>query len=152
MRSEVVDAAFVKKHVPQIDLDCGGHSPILGALYHEPGAIARHDAVAWGYARGADRQGVEIHQNTEVLGIDVRDGAVAGVRTSRGDIATKRVLCAVAGSTPRMLETASASIRRSTIHPLQAMVSPSRSSPGSIPSSCRVRCTPTCRRARAASW
>ena len=98
VQSEVVDAAFVKRHVPHIDLACGGHSPILGALYHAPGAIARHDAVAWGYGRGADRQGVEIHQNTEVLGIDVRDGAVAGVRTSRGNIATKKVLCAVAGA------------------------------------------------------
>ena len=122
VRSEVVDAAFVKRLVPQIDLDCGGHSPILGALYHEPGAIARHDAVAWGYARGADRQGVEIHQNTEVLGIDVRDGAVAGVRTSRGNIATKRVLCAVAGSTPRILELIGLDSPL-VIHPLQAMVS-----------------------------
>ena len=122
VRSEVVDAAFVKKLVPQIDLDCGGHSPILGALYHEPGAIARHDAVAWGYARGADRQGVEIHQNTEVLGIDVRDGAVAGVRTSRGNIATKRVLCAVAGSTPRILKLIGLDSPL-VIHPLQAMVS-----------------------------
>jgi sarcosine oxidase subunit beta len=122
VRSEVVDAAFVKKLVPQIDLDCGGHSPILGALYHEPGAIARHDAVAWGYARGADARGVEIHQNTEVLGIDVRDGAVAGVRTSRGNIATKRVLCAVAGSTPRILKLIGLD-SPIAIHPLQAMVS-----------------------------
>jgi sarcosine oxidase subunit beta len=122
VRSEVVDAAFVKKFVPQIDLECGGHSPILGALYHEPGAIARHDAVAWGYARGADRQGVEIHQNTEVLGIDVRDGAVAGVRTSRGAIATKKILCAVAGSTPRILKLIGLDSPLA-IHPLQAMVS-----------------------------
>ena len=104
VRSEVVDADFVKRHVPH-----DGHRPaaatrpVLGALYHAPGAIARHDAVAWGYGRGADRQGVEIHQKTEVPGIDVRDGAVAGVRTTRGNIATRRVLCAVAGSTPRVL-------------------------------------------------
>jgi sarcosine oxidase, subunit beta len=121
VRSEVVDAAFVKKHVPEISLECGGHSPILGALYHEHGAIARHDAVAWGYARGADAQGVEIHQNTEVLGIDVRDGAVAGVRTSRGTIATKRVLCAVAGSTPRLLKMIGLD-SPIAVHPLQAMV------------------------------
>jgi sarcosine oxidase subunit beta len=121
VRSEVVDAAFVKKLVPQIDLDCGGHSQILGALYHEPGAIARHDALAWGYARGADRQGVEIHQNTEVLGIDVRDGAIAGVHTSRGEIATKVVLCAVAGSTPRVLKLLGLD-SPITVHPLQAMV------------------------------
>ena len=120
--SEVVDREFVKRKVPLIDLECGGHTPILGALWHAPGAIARHDAVAWGYARGADQRGVEIHQNTEVLGLDVQDGAVAGVRTSRGNIATKRVLCAVAGSTPRVLALAGLSVPLS-IHPLQAMVS-----------------------------
>jgi sarcosine oxidase, subunit beta len=122
VRSEVVDAAFVKKLVPQIDLDCGGHTPIVGALYHEPGAIARHDAVAWGYGRGADRLGAEIHQNTEVLGIDVQGGAVRGVRTSRGNIATKRVLCAVAGATPRVLDMIGLDSPLA-IHPLQAMVS-----------------------------
>ena len=78
--------------------------------------------MAWGYARGADRQGVEIHQNTEVLGIDVRDGAVTGVRTARGNIATRRVLCAVAGSTPRVLDLLGLQVPL-TIHPLQAMVS-----------------------------
>jgi sarcosine oxidase subunit beta len=122
VRSEVVDAAFVKKLVPQIDLECGGHTPIVGALYHEPGAIARHDAVAWGYGRGADRLGVEIHQNTEVLGIDVSGGAVTGVRTSRGNIATRRVLCAVAGATPRVLDMIGLDSPL-VIHPLQAMVS-----------------------------
>src|ERR1700675_97532 len=69
VRSEAVDAAFVKRGIPSIDMTCGGHAPILGALFHEPGAIARHDAVAWGYGRGADRRGVEIHQQTEVTGI-----------------------------------------------------------------------------------
>lgn len=122
VRSEVVDAAFVKEHVPHIDIDCGGNLPILGALYHAPGAIARHDAVAWGYGRGADQRGVEIHQNTEVLGLDVRDGAVHGVRTSRGNIATRRVLCAVAGRTPSVLRMVGLT-SPIQIHPLQAMVS-----------------------------
>src|ERR1700704_1324622 len=76
--SEVVDAAEVKRACPQIDLSCGGHAPILGALYHAPGAIARHDAVAWGYARGADRRGVEIHQNTQVLAIELEDHGSGG--------------------------------------------------------------------------
>src|SRR5262244_3044219 len=59
--SEVVDPAFIKERVPEMDLTCGGHQPpVVGALYHPPGAIARHDAVAWAYARGADRRGVEI--------------------------------------------------------------------------------------------
>ncbi len=122
VRSEVVDAAYVKKSIPMIDLNCGGHAPILGALYHEPGAIARHDAVAWGYARGADRRGVEIHQQTEVTGIHVTAGRVVGVRTSRGYVGASRVLCAVAGFTPRLL--AMVGIKSPIyVHPLQAMVS-----------------------------
>jgi sarcosine oxidase, subunit beta len=120
--SELVDAAAVQTACPTMDLTCGGHAPILGALYHAPGSIARHDAVAWGYGRGADRRGVEIHQQTEVLGITVKSGQVQGVQTSRGEIATPRVLCAVAGSTPRLLNLVG--LRSPLyIHPLQAMVS-----------------------------
>jgi len=119
--SELVGPEDVSKACPHLDLSCGGHAPILGALYHAPGAIARHDAVAWGYGRGADRRGVEIHQKTEVLGIDIEGGRVKGVRTNRGHIATPKVLCAVAGSTPRIAEMVG--IRTPIyIHPLQAMV------------------------------
>jgi len=120
--SELVGPDFIKRLCPQIDITCGGHAPILGALYHAPGAIARHDAVAWGYGRGADRRGVEIHQQTEVTGIDLRGGKVVGVRTVRGTISTPKVLCAVAGFTPRVLDMVGL---RSPIyvHPLQAMVS-----------------------------
>src|SRR5262245_43899287 len=78
INSELVGPEFIQRTVPEIDLTCGGHQPpVLGALYHPPGAIARHDAVAWGYARGADQMGAEIHQQTAVEGIEVRDGAVA---------------------------------------------------------------------------
>jgi sarcosine oxidase subunit beta len=119
--SELVGPDDVKAACPHMDLTCGGHAPVLGALFHKPGAIARHDAVAWGYGRGADRRGVEIHQQTELLGIDVDNGRVTGVRTSRGKISTGKVLCAVAGSTPRVLKMIG--IRSPiTIHPLQAMV------------------------------
>src|SRR6202051_4708814 len=96
--------AFVKRAIPSIDMTCGGHAPILGALFHEPGAIARHDAVAWGYGRGADRRGGEIHTQTEVTGIRLQGGRVVGVDTTRGSIATSKVLCAVAGFTPRILD------------------------------------------------
>jgi sarcosine oxidase subunit beta len=120
--SEVVDAAAVKRACPQIDLSCGGHAPILGALYHAPGAIARHDAVAWGYGRGASRAGVEIHQQTEVTGIDVEGGRVRGVRTTRGTIRTDKVLSAVAGFTPRITRMVGLSTPI-YVHPLQAMVS-----------------------------
>ncbi len=124
--SELIDRQAVHAAIPSMDMDCAGHAPILGALYHAPGAIARHDAVAWGYGRGADRRGAQIHQNTEVIGIDLErsdSGArVCGVRTTRGRIATRKVLCAVAGSTPRLLHMLS--LRSPiTVHPLQAMVS-----------------------------
>jgi sarcosine oxidase subunit beta len=120
--SEVVDTAALRAALPMMDLTCGGHAPVVGALYHRPGAIARHDAVAWGYGRGADRHGVEIHQSTEVTGIVVQQGRVRGVKTSRGDIATRKLLCAVAGSTPRITDMVG--LRTPIyIHPLQAMVS-----------------------------
>ncbi|MDR0997410.1 MAG: FAD-dependent oxidoreductase [Zoogloeaceae bacterium] len=120
--SELVGPEAVKQAAPMIDLSCSGHAPILGALYHAPGSVARHDAVAWGYGRGADQRGVEIHQKTEVLGLDIQGGKIRGVKTSKGDIATNKVLCAVAGFTPRILKMAD--IRSPiVIHPLQAMVS-----------------------------
>ena len=122
VESEVVDAKAVHEAIPMMDITCGGHAPVLGALFHKPGAIARHDDVAWGYGRGADQRGVEIHQQTEVLGIEVKGGKVAGVSTSRGRIATNKVLCAVAGSTPRLTEMVGISTPI-YIHPLQAMVS-----------------------------
>jgi sarcosine oxidase subunit beta len=121
VESELVGPDDVEAASPQMDMSCGGHAPVLGALYHRPGAIARHDAVAWGYGRGADRRGVEIHQQTEVLAIDVHEGRVTGVRTNRGRVATRKVLCAVAGSTPRLLDMIG--LRSPiTVHPLQAMV------------------------------
>jgi sarcosine oxidase subunit beta len=120
--SDVVDPAFIKQKVPEIDLSCGGHqAPIHGALYHPPGSIARHDAVAWAYARGADRQGVEIHQQTAVTDIEVRDDSVIGVHTERGYIKTRNVLSAVAGWTPSI--TSMVGLRTPlVVHPLQAMV------------------------------
>jgi sarcosine oxidase, subunit beta len=95
--SEVIGPAEIKRLAPFLDVGAGARYPILGALWHPPGGIIRHDAVVWGYARGADALGVHIHQNTEVTGIDVADGRVTGVRTSRGDIATRVVLNATAG-------------------------------------------------------
>lgn len=122
VESELVDAEEVKAAVPGIDLSCGGVAPIMGALYHAPGAIARHDAVAWGYGRGADLRGVEIHQETEVTGIAIQGNRVSAVHTNRGTIRTRKLLCAVAGSTPRITDMVG--LRTPIyIHPLQAMVS-----------------------------
>ena len=119
--SRVVGVDEIKKACPQIDISCSGQAPILGALYHAPGSIARHDGVAWGYARGADGYGAEIYQNTEVLSIDVKNGKVCGVNTNKGYIETKQVLSAVAGFTPRITEMVDLKTPI-VIHPLQACV------------------------------
>ncbi len=122
IESEFVEPDEVKTACPPMDLSCGGKAPVMGALYHAPGSIARHDAVAWGYGRGANQRGVEIHQQTEVLGIQVEAGKVTGLQTTKGAISTPRVLCAVAGFTPRLLQMVG--LRSPLyIHPLQAMVS-----------------------------
>ena len=120
--SRVVGPDFIKATVPEIDLAVGGHqAPIYGALYHPPGAIARHDAVAWGYARGAGQRGIEIHQQTAVTDIELRDGEVAGVHTDKGYVRTRKVLSAVAGWTTGI--TAMVGLRTPlVIHPLQAFV------------------------------
>ena len=120
VNSEVIYPEELHRLCPLMDLDCGGQ-PVAGALFHPPGAIVRHDAVAWGYAREADRRGVEIHQQTAVLGIDVQDQQVIGVQTSRGPVRTSRLLCAVAGYTPRI--TKLVGLRTPlVIQPLQACV------------------------------
>ena len=121
VKSEVVGPDDIKHACPEIDLSCAGHAPILGALYHAPGSVARHDGVAWGYGRAASNMGVEIFQNTEVTGLDIQNGRIVGVQTSRGNIKTGKVLSAVAGFTPRI--TQMAGIRTPiVIHPLQACV------------------------------
>jgi sarcosine oxidase, subunit beta len=119
--SEYVEPESVKAACPPIDLTCGGDAPIMGALYHPPGAIARHDAVAWGYGAGADDRGVEIHQGTEVTGIDVKKDRVVGVRTTGGYVRTPKVLSAVAGWTPQVADMVGLRTPL-TVRPLQACV------------------------------
>jgi sarcosine oxidase, subunit beta len=119
--SEVVDPAEVKRLAPFIDVSAEARYPVLGALWHPPGGIIRHDAVVWGYARGADALGVHIHQNTEVTGIEMSDGRVSGVRTTRGDIATRVVLNATAGWASLICDMAGVALPIETF-PLQAAV------------------------------
>ena len=106
---------------PVLDLAGGGHHPVLGAAWHPPGAIIRHDAVVWGYAAAAQRLGVHVHQGTEVTGIDVEAGRCTGVRTPRGSISAGAIVCAVGGYVS--LVAAMAGIRLPIVtHPLQAFV------------------------------
>ncbi len=122
IESEVVGREEIAKDVPYMDLDCNGHAPVMGALYHAPGSVARHDAVAWGYARGAYNRGVEIHQKTRVTAIRTKGDKVVGVDTDRGQISCNKVISMVAGSTPRI--TSMLGIRTPIeIFPLQACVS-----------------------------
>ena len=95
--SRLVGPQEVKELVPALDLREGKPLPIMGALYHPPGGTMRHDAVVWGYARGADRQGVELHPFTEVTGITRDGGRVTGVETSAGRVAAGTVVSATAG-------------------------------------------------------
>src|SRR5947207_6340989 len=90
--SEVIAPEEIKRMVPYLDVSAEARYPVLGALYHPPGGIIRHDAVVWGYARAAAALGAHLHQHTEVTGIDVAGGRVTGVRTTGGDIATGTVL------------------------------------------------------------
>jgi sarcosine oxidase, subunit beta len=111
----------IRRLVPAMDTSDHPRYPVLAALYHPPGGIIRHDAVVWGYARGADRQGIEIHPFTEVTGIDVAGGQVTGVRTTRGDIKTGRVLNATAGFCSTIAKMVGVRLPITT-HPLQAFV------------------------------
>ena len=87
----------IKRMVPAMHVGTDAHAPIQAALYHPPGGIIRHDAVVWGYARGADRLGVEIHPHTEVHDIETGNGRVTAVHTSRGRIVTGTVVNATSG-------------------------------------------------------
>ena len=86
----------LRKMLPYLNYD-SLRFPIYGGLHHPRGGTARHDAVAWGYARGADQRGVDLIQNCEVTGIDIENGVVRGVQTSRGPIRAKKVGVVVAG-------------------------------------------------------
>ncbi|HVB78412.1 MAG TPA: FAD-dependent oxidoreductase [Candidatus Binataceae bacterium] len=121
VRSEVIDPQEIKRLVPALDVSQNVRYPIVGALYHEPGGIIRHDAVNWGYARGADAYGVHIHQRTEVTGIDVDNERVVSVRTTRGKIATRHVLNCTAGSSSVVAAMAGVTLPIVTL-PLQAAV------------------------------
>jgi sarcosine oxidase subunit beta len=119
--SSVIGPAEIKQLVPYMDVSGAARYPVLGALYHPPGGIIRHDAVVWGYARGADAHGAEIHQNTEVTGIDVEHGRVRGVQTSRGPVSAPVVLNCTAGWSTLICDMAGVRVPVQTF-PLQAAV------------------------------
>jgi sarcosine oxidase subunit beta len=119
--SRVVSPGEIAKLCPQLNLGPHQTWPIQGALYHPQGGIIRHDAVVWGLARGADRHGVELHQNTRVTGITQEHGRVTGVETSRGRVEADVVISAVAGWSTLVCDLAGVRLPITT-HILQAFV------------------------------
>jgi len=95
--SKLIYPDEVKRLAPSMNVSDSATYPIMGALYHPPGGIIRHDAVVWGLARGADRGGVEIHPYTEVTGLERTNGRIDAVKTNRGTIKAGQVLSCTAG-------------------------------------------------------
>jgi sarcosine oxidase subunit beta len=119
--SRVIGVEEVRRRCPVLDLSTDVTWPVVGALLHPGGAILRHDAVVWGYARGADRRGVEIHPFTEVRGLERSNGRIARVRTTRGDVEAGTVLSATAGWSSTIAAMAGLRLPMRT-HILQAFV------------------------------
>lgn len=126
MRVLGIDAVFLNREqmrqkVPIMDFSPTARFPVTGGLLQPRAGVARHDAVAWGFARGADARGVDIIQNCEVTGFRREGGRVAGVQTTRGFIAAKKVGIAVAGHTSQVAALAGLRMPIES-HLLQAMV------------------------------
>lgn len=119
--AELLDTEGVRAMYPFLNFD-DARFPIKGGLLHRRGGTVRHDAVAWGYARGADMRGVDIIQNCEVTGFRIENGKVLGVETTRGFIGAKKVGVSVAGSSSRVMEKAGMRLPIES-HVLQAFVS-----------------------------
>ena len=119
-RTELISPDDIAKLVPMLNLN-PANLPVLAGLWHKDGATARHDAVAWGYARGATQRGAQLHQLTEVTGIITQGSRVTGVKTNRGSIGAGVVIQAVAGHSALLAEKAGFRLPL-VAYPLQAMV------------------------------
>jgi len=93
----VVDANEIKQQIPIINTSKNARNPIMGASYQARGGVARHDGIAWGFARAASMLGVDIIQDCEVIDIEVEEGRVKGVKTTKGEIMADRIGCVSAG-------------------------------------------------------
>jgi sarcosine oxidase subunit beta len=120
--AELLNREQVREMIPLLDFSAEARFPVYGALLQRRGGTARHDAVAWGFARGADQRGVDIIQNCEVTGIRVEGGHVRGVETTRGAIAADKIGIAVAGNSSHVAALAGLRLPIES-HVLQAFVS-----------------------------
>ncbi len=121
VQTDVLTPDEIRTLNPLVDLTGGGELPVLGASYHPPGSIARHDSVVWGFASAATGRGVHIHEGLGVTGIITRDGTCVGVETEAGPIQAGAVVSAVAGWTSTVAAMAGLKLPITT-HPLQAFV------------------------------
>ncbi len=119
--AELLDRDAVRRMYPGFDFD-NARFPIQGGLLQRRGGSVRHDAVAWGYARAADRRGVDMIQNCEVEGIRVENGRAVGVETQRGFIGARKIGLACAGHSSRVAAMAGLRLPIES-HVLQAFVS-----------------------------
>ena len=119
--SRLIGPEEIKELVPVIDLREGKHLPVMAALYHPPAGTVRHDAVVWGYGRGSDRLGVEIHPFTEVTGLLRSGDRITGVETPKGTVNAGTVVSATAGWTSIISGMAGVELPIVT-YPLQAFV------------------------------
>ena len=120
--SEVLTTEQVQQKVPILDCSPNSRYPVMGASWQPRGGTARHDAVAWGFARAADALGVDLLQQTEVIGIRRHNGAVCGVETTKGFIGADKVGCVTAGNSSVLAAMVGMELPLES-HPLQAMVS-----------------------------
>ena len=120
--SEWLTPEQVKEIAPIVNINPDVRYPVLGATYQPRGGIAKHDWVAWGYAKAAADMGVDIIQGCEVTGFDIRDGKVHGVKTNLGPIASQKVGMVAAGHSSVLANLAGFDIPIQS-RPLQALVS-----------------------------
>ena len=119
---EVLSPADIKNIAPLLNVSPDARYPVLGASWQPRGGTARHDAVAWGYARAADALGVDLIQQTEVTGLRRQKGAIVGVETTHGFIGANKVGCVTAGNSGVMAAMAGLKLPIES-RPLQALVS-----------------------------
>jgi sarcosine oxidase, subunit beta len=137
--AEWVDPAGVKEICPIVNTSPDVRYPVLGATYQPRAGIAKHDYVAWGYARAAHAMGVDLIQNCEVTGLETSGGRITAVETSRGRIAAGKVALCAAGHSSVLAKMAGLSL-------------PLASHPSTRRSSCRTPCTSTSPRRTRVNW
>ena len=118
----MLDAAQVGRMVPILNTSSGLRYPVLGASFQPRGGVARHDAIAWGFARAADALGVDIIQNCEVTALRREGSQVVGLETTRGNIASRKIGVVAAGHSSVLADMAGIRLPLES-HPLQALVS-----------------------------